>query len=76
MIGGMDLREECELIVRRAIRRVLPDEAVRRALCELEPGSGRTVLVSVGKAAWSMAKAAWELLGDRISDGIVVTKHG
>lgn len=72
----MTLRENADQIVRDAIRAVLPDEAVRRALCGRDFGAGRLVLVSVGKAAWQMAAAASMQLGDRISAGVVVTKYG
>ncbi|BDF66656.1 D-glycerate 2-kinase [Oscillospiraceae bacterium] len=71
-----DLRGDCDIIVREAIRRVMPGEAVRRALAGRDFGSGRLVLVSVGKAGWSMARAAWDCLGERVSGGIVITKHG
>lgn len=70
------LRDDCNTIVSEAIRRVLPDEAVKRALRGREFSSGRLLLVAVGKAAWSMAAAAQEVLGERIDDGIVITKHG
>jgi len=40
------------------------------------PWPGRLLLVSVGKAGWSMARAAWESLGERVDGGIVITKHG
>jgi len=33
------------------------------------------ILVAIGKAAWQMAKAAHEMLGDGIVDGIVITKY-
>ena len=36
---------------------------------------GRVLLVSAGKAAWQMARAASECLGDRIEKGVVVTKY-
>lgn len=71
-----DFREECNFIVKSSISRVLPDEAVRRALCGREFPDGKLVLVSVGKAAWNMANAANEVLGDKLSEGIVITKHG
>ena len=70
------LREDCDRIVRSSIRQVQPDEAVRRALRGNSFGSGRLIVVSVGKAAWSMAKAAAELLGERMDGGIVITKYG
>lgn len=72
----MTLRQDCEQIVRQAIAAVQPDEAVRRALEGRAFPAGRLVLVSVGKAAWSMAKAAWDCVGERLDSGIVITKHG
>ena len=72
----MELRRDCDYIVKSAISRVLPDEAVKRALRGKEFSGGRLILVAVGKAAWSMANAAFDALGAEISDGIVITKHG
>lgn len=72
----MDFRTQCDYIVKSAIGRVLPDEAVKRALTEKVIPDGRILLVAVGKAAWSMANSAYEILGQRLSDGIVITKHG
>ena len=69
------LREHADQIVREAIRAVQPDAAVRRALAEMS-FSGRVLLVAAGKAAWQMAKAASDCLGDRIERGVVVTKYG
>lgn len=72
----MSLRRDCEIIVSESIRRVLPDEAVQRALMGKVFPAGRLYLVSAGKAAWTMADAAYRVLGMRIHDGIVITKHG
>ena len=69
------LRQQAGIIVSDAIRAVLPDAAVRRALEGME-FSGRVRMVAAGKAAWRMAKAASDLLGDRIEAGVVVTKYG
>ncbi len=63
-------------IIRAALNAAQPDTAVRRALADLPAYSGRLLLVSVGKAAWQMARAAYDILGGRIDDGIVVTKYG
>ena len=71
----MDMRKDAEQILRRAIAGVLPDAAVIRALEEAE-FPGRVILVAAGKAAWQMAKTAWDCLGDKIYDGIVITKYG
>ena len=70
------LRQDADRIVRSAIARVMPGEAVRRALEGWSFGPGRLILVSAGKAGWSMGRAAWDCLGDKISGGIVITKHG
>ena len=72
----MKLRNDCDQIVRQAIAAVQPDAAVRRALKDIPLPQGRLVLVSVGKAAWSMARAAWDCVGEQLSGGIVITKHG
>ncbi|MCR5093528.1 MAG: glycerate kinase [Lachnospiraceae bacterium] len=69
------LRKDADTIVEKSVRAVLPDEAVARALRDFQPGSGKLILVAAGKAAWQMAKAAAEALGDRIDGGIVVTKY-
>ena len=53
----------------------MPNEAVKRALNDLELGSGRLVLISIGKAGWEMAKTAYEILGDKIDSGVVITKY-
>lgn len=68
------LRADADAIVSASIRAVLPDEAVRRALAQFTPGSGRTPLIAAGKAAWQMAKAAVDTLGS-VDAGIVITKY-
>ena len=68
------LRSHADAIVKEAIRAVQPDEAVSRALSGKE-FTGRVLLVAAGKAAWQMAKAAYDCLGDRIENGVVVTKY-
>ena len=69
------LREHAEQIVREAIAAVQPDAAVRHALAGLS-FPGRVLLISAGKAAWRMARAASDCLGERIEKGVVVTKYG
>lgn len=70
-----DLFADAEQILTASIRAVLPDQAVARALESYRPGTGRTLLVSAGKAAWQMASAAVAALG-RVDQGIVITKYG
>ena len=69
------LRSHADKIVASSIRAVLPDEAVRRALAGRK-FPGRVLLVAAGKAAWQMAKAAYDCMGNRIDAGVVVTKYG
>ncbi len=68
------LRKHADAIISASIQAVLPDEAVKRAL-EGRAFPGRVLLVAGGKAAWQMAKAASDCLGDRIENGVVVTKY-
>lgn len=70
------LRRDADRIVAQSIARVLPDEAVHRALAHHVFAPGRVVLVAVGKAAWQMARAAGDALGTRLETGIVITKYG
>ena len=71
---NLTLRHDADAIVRASIQAVLPDEAIRRALAEFRPGPGRTLLVAAGTAAWQMAKAAVDTLG-QVDGGVVVTKY-
>jgi len=68
------LHSHAEKIVAASIKAVQPDEAVSRALAG-QKFAGRVLLVSAGKAAWQMAKAAYDCLGNRIENGVVVTKY-
>ncbi len=71
----MSLRNDVHQIIDSAIQAALPDTAVKEALKGVDFCGGKLILISIGKAAWSMAKAASDLLGERISDGIVITKY-
>jgi len=69
------MRGDAEAIYQEAIRQALPDQAVRQHLAKISFSKGRVVVIAVGKAAWTMASTAAELLGERISSGIVITKY-
>lgn len=71
----MTLKKDAQIIMDTALRAALPDTAVTKALQNQSFGSGRLLLVAVGKAAWQMAKTAVELLGERIDAGVVITKY-
>lgn len=61
--------------MRAALSAAMPDAAVAAALKEADFGSGRLIVVSVGKAGWQMARAAYDQLGSRITSGMVITKY-
>lgn len=69
------LKEDAQAILKAAIDAVLPEAAVERALARHDI-QGEAVIVSIGKAAWRMAKAAMGVLQDKVSGGIVITKYG
>ena len=71
----MTLRDTADQIITNAICAVQPDAAVQRALTGFSC-TGRVVLIAIGKAAWSMANAAYQALGQKISSGAVITKYG
>ena len=63
-------------IINAALESAKPQSAVGRALAAL-PDDGKSLyLLAIGKAAFSMAEAAAEIIGDRIIEGIVITKYG
>lgn len=57
------------------LKSVDPAEVTRRALREFEPGSGRLIVLAIGKAAVPMAEIADEVFGESIHAGLVVTKN-
>lgn len=69
------LRKDAIEIVSKTIEYVLPDDAVLRALEDIDLGEN-IVIVAVGKAAWRMAKSAKSLLRDKVIKGVVITKYG
>lgn len=70
------LRQDAQAIIDRALQDAQPDAAVRRALAQISLPPGRLVLIAAGKAAWQMARAAYDALGSRIDAGVIITKYG
>ena len=70
----MSIRSDANFIIERAIASAMPDEAVRKALSAVELPD-KVYLVAIGKAAAQMAKAAYAQLGDRIQQGVAITKY-
>ncbi|WP_434223488.1 glycerate kinase type-2 family protein [Fervidobacterium gondwanense] len=71
------LREHINQIISYTLHHILPDNAVRQKLEELniQTDKRRIIVVAIGKAAWRMAKSTKEVLGERIDKGIVITKY-
>lgn len=66
---------DAKRIVGASIAAVLPDAAVVRALSTYKVTRPVT-LISLGKAGWRMADAAYRVLGaQRVKQGVVVTKY-
>ncbi len=72
----MGMREDAKRIIDEALAFAKPDAAVKRAVGFLPEICGKLIPIAIGKAAWQMAYAAKKQLGERLSDGIVITKHG
>lgn len=70
------LKQNANRIISTVLHAAMPDTAVRQALMHFPACEGRLVLVSVGKAAWRMAKTVYDRMSHKIDSGIVVTKHG
>jgi len=83
-----ELRRAAEAIAYSAIRAVDPEALIRKSVrlegdelildewCVDLTEFKRILVVGGGKASASMAKALEEILGDRISDGVIVVKDG
>lgn len=68
------MKQDAEIIIKKTIEDVMPQKAVFEQLAKLKL-VGRVFVISIGKAAWTMAAAASEMLKDQIKAGIVVTKY-
>jgi len=75
--GGykMSIKSDADVIIKSALYAAMPDTAVKEALKKLQPKGGKLILVATGKAAWQMAKAATDVLGNKITQGLVITKY-
>jgi len=82
------MRQHAMEIFKAALRAVDPIEAIRRYVQRVDDGLqigahhfkfkdfDRILVAGAGKAGAPMAKALEDLLGDRISDGVIVVKEG
>lgn len=69
------IRRDSAEIFGEALLEMLPDRAVKRSLANARLRD-EIILIGIGKASWTMAKAATEVLDQRIVSGAIVTKYG
>ena len=69
------LRADAYKIFNESIEAVKPEKAVKEALQKSERLESIT-LIAIGKAAWRMARAAGDILGKEVKQGVVITKYG
>mgnify|MGYP000886276520 FL=1 len=73
------MKQKALQIYLAGVNSVLPDMLVRTKLINEEDiinNAQNLYLLAIGKAAFLMAKETEELLGNRIKEGLVVTKYG
>lgn len=82
----LELRQAAREIWQAAVEAGRPDVCIRHALGATPDGmtvrgsgiqlAGRLIVVGAGKAGASMSQAVEEILGDRVSGGLVVVPYG
>lgn len=75
MVNSLDRRTQLLRIYQAALQAVAGDRAVA-AWLRANPLEGEWALVAVGKAAAAMARGADQVLGQRLRQSLVITKHG
>ena len=71
----IDLHECAKTMVSTIIADNMPSKSVKNAISTHDFGDSKVYLVAIGKAAWTMAKAACDYLGDTIKEGVIITKY-
>lgn len=72
----MDQRKEAKGIIRAILEASSPEPLVAKAVAELPPCKGHTLLLAIGKAAFAMAMAALTTPGFNACRAMIVTKYG
>ena len=69
------IKKDVQTMIKEIIAENMPEESVINALKNHDFGGKNIYLVAIGKAAWTMAKAASDYLGEKVKKGIVITKY-
>jgi hydroxypyruvate reductase len=70
-----DLYEQMQDLITRTLESIAPEGAIITALESLTFNNGQLIMIAIGKAAYKMAKTTSHLLKDRVTIGVVITKH-
>lgn len=68
------MERDARVIIQKTIEDIMPGVAVKKMLHKLAL-SGKIYVAAIGKAAWTMAEAAHEILNEKLAEGIIVTKY-
>lgn len=68
------LRKDVDNIISKLVLDINPYDRTSQCLNSIHFNNGRKILVSIGKAAWTMAKAVADNVD--IDDGALITKYG
>lgn len=69
------MKKLIDRLVEESIAVCLPDNAVKKGLCDLPKNKGKRILIAIGKAAYQMAKNALSS-GIKFDSAVVITKYG
>ena len=70
----MSMNNDVKLIIDEIIKNINPYERTIDGLNNFKLNNGRNILISIGKASWTMAKAVIDTI--EIDEGVVITKYG
>lgn len=71
----MSLITDAQGIISYSLHYTNPKNSVKRVLKGRQFPTGKLFLVAIGKAAWDMACGCIEVMGDRLDQGIIITKY-
>lgn len=72
----MTQRQQADAIIRAILEASMPEKPVQKAVADLPPCEGQTILLAIGKAAFAMAVAALTTPGFAVQQAMVITKYG
>ena len=70
------LHKSAKTMIGKIIADNMPQKSVENALKGQDFSQSNIYIVAIGKAAWTMAKSAVDFIGDKVKEGVVITKYG